>query len=85
MIKKTLTIAMLTVLFLNACKQSNKQENTTEKVENVSDEIIKTTSTNKDGEKLDLEFNNTAGTVTLYFNNETIELTSQKTCFGYLV
>ena len=86
MIKKTLTILMLTVLFLSACKQSTKQENTettrTETVENVADAITKTTSTNTDGEKLELIFNNTAGTVMLNFNNETIELVSQKPASG---
>lgn len=83
--KKTMIIATLTVLFLSACKQNNKQENTdrtTEKVENISEAIIKTTSINKDGEKLELLFNNTLGTVTLDFNNETIELISQKPASG---
>lgn len=84
MIKKTLTIAILTVFFLSACKQSNKQDNTktTTKVENVSDAITKTTSVNKDGKKLELVFNNTLGTVTVGFNDETIELISQKPASG---
>lgn len=85
MIRKTIIIAMLTVLFLNACKQSNKQEETnktTEKVENVSDAISKTTLTSKDGIKIELLFNNAAGTVMLNFNNETTELISQKPASG---
>ena len=85
MIRKTIMIAMLTVFFLGACKQSNKQEDTnktTEKVENVSDAISKTTLTSKDGKKIELLFNNAAGTVTLNFNNETTELISQKPASG---
>ena len=77
---------MLTALFLGACKDSTKQENTntttTETVENTSDDITKTTSTSKDGKQLELVFNNTKGTVTVNFNNETIELLSEKPASG---
>lgn len=85
MIRKTIMIAMLTVFFLSACKQSNKQEETnktTEKIESVSGAISKTTLTSKDGKKLELLFNNAAGTVMINFNNETTELISQKPASG---
>lgn len=82
MIKKTLTIAALTLLFLNACKQSNKQDNPKTTTENIANEISKTTSINKNGERLELLFNNTLETVTLDFNDETIELISQKPASG---
>ena len=87
MIKKTLTIAVLTALILASCKESTKKEEAektnTETVENVSDTITKTTSTNKDGEKLDLVFNNTKGTVKAYLNGgEQIDLVAEKAASG---
>ena len=86
MIKITLTIALLTALILGSCKESAKKEDAEKKnketVENVSDSITKTTSINQDGKKLELLFNNIAGTATLNFNNETIELISQKPASG---
>ncbi|MBQ0768481.1 MAG: MliC family protein [Bizionia sp.] len=86
MIKKTLTITMLTLLFLSACKESTNQENTeikeTETVENVADAIIKTTTINEDGETLEVVFNTTKSTATVSFNTETIELISQKPASG---
>ncbi|MFB9057967.1 MliC family protein [Mariniflexile ostreae] len=84
--KKNLAIAMLVLVFLGACKQSAKQESTEiprpDTVESVADEITTSTSTNKDGKKLELVFNNTKGTVTLSFDDETIELISQKPASG---
>lgn len=89
MIKKTLTIALLTVLILGSCKESTKKEDAektnteTETVENVSDAIIKTTSTNNDGGKLDLVFNNTEGTLKAYLNGgEQIDLVAEKAASG---
>ena len=87
MIKIVFTITMLTVFLLSACKQSTKQENIekntgTETVENTAHKFTKTTSVNKYGEKLELLFNNMEGTATLNFNNETIELISQKPASG---
>lgn len=83
--KNILIIAILILLLISSCKQANKQKGTDtakEKVENISDAIIKTTITNKDDEKLYLLFNNENGTVTLNYNNETINLISQKPASG---
>lgn len=87
MIKKTLTFALLTALILGSCKESTKKEDAektnTVSVENVSDIITKTTSTNNDGEKLDLVFNNTEGTVKAYLNGgEQIDLIAEKAASG---
>ena len=84
--KKTLTIALLIAMIIGSCKESTKKEDAQKKnietIENVSDGITKTTSINQDGKKLELIFNNMAGTATLNFNNETIELISQKPASG---
>ena len=87
MTKNMLTIAILAAsLFLNSCQEASKQENvemaTKETVEKGDNEIVTTTSTDKDGKKLALTFNNTKGTATLNFNGETIELVAQKAASG---
>lgn len=86
MIKKILTIAIPAILALNACKQAPKKENAempaTGTVEKTGDDIVKTTSIGKDGNKLMLTFNNTKGTTTLDFNGEKIELVTQKPASG---
>ena len=86
MTKKILTIALLTVIFLSSCNETPKQENaettTTEAVENVADDIVTSSSTDKDGKKLEMIFNNTEGTATLNFNGETIELVQQRAASG---
>ena len=86
MTKKFLTIAMLAALFLNSCKEAPKQENTetptTESVEKAADDIVVLSSTDKDGKKLEMSFNNTKGTATLHFIGETIELLDQKPASG---
>jgi membrane-bound inhibitor of C-type lysozyme len=86
MTKKILTIAMLMTLFLNSCKETPKRGNaeftTTESVEKVDDDIVKISSTDKDGKKLELTFNNTNGTTSLNFNGEIIELVAQKSASG---
>lgn len=85
MTKTILTIAMLGALFLNSCKETPKQENTettmTETVES-SDDIVKSTSTDANGNKLESTFNNTKGTATLNFNGETIEMKAEKAASG---
>ncbi len=86
MTRKILTIAILTVLFINACKKTQKQETaeTTliESVKEVDDDIVKSSSTDKDGKKLEMTFNNTKGTATINFNGETIKLVAQKAASG---
>jgi membrane-bound inhibitor of C-type lysozyme len=85
MTKNILTIGVIAALFLTSCKETPKQENletTTETVEVVADDIVITTSTDKDGKKLDITFNNTKGTATVTFNGETIELLQEKAASG---
>jgi len=83
---KVIVITMLTTLFLSSCKetpiQENEQKTKSESIEKTTDNIVMNTSTDKDGKKLDLVFNNTKGTVTLNFNGETIELIQQKSGSG---
>ncbi|MFZ1611565.1 MAG: MliC family protein [Chitinophagales bacterium] len=86
MANKILVIAMLTVLFLNSCKETPTQESaentTSETFKNGVDDIVTSTFTDKDGKKLELTFNNTKGTATLSLNGETIELVAQKSASG---
>ena len=86
MTKKILTIAILTALFINACKETPKQETaettSTELVEKVDCDIVKSSSTDKDGKKLEMTFNNAKGKATLNFNGETIKLVAQKAASG---
>ncbi len=85
---KFLTIVVASVLFLNSCKETPKQENTettkTETLENDSEDavLVTTTSTDKNGKKLEMAFNNTKGTATIKFNGETAELVSEKPASG---
>jgi predicted DsbA family dithiol-disulfide isomerase/membrane-bound inhibitor of C-type lysozyme len=83
MAKNILTIAMLIVLSLTSCQNAPKQEKTgTATTETVGDDVVTSSSTDKDGRKLELTFNNTKGTATLIFNGETIELHAQKAASG---
>ncbi|WP_417889918.1 MliC family protein [Xanthomarina gelatinilytica] len=85
-IKFHLAIAVLLVLILNSCKESPSQENasakTTEIVEEVSDDIVKTTLTDEDGKQLEMTFNNTKGIVTLNFNGEIFTLNAERAASG---
>ncbi|MGO3261154.1 MAG: MliC family protein [Mesonia sp.] len=81
MTKQIFTIGMLIALFLTSCKETPKQE-TVKTIETVTDEIVHSTSTDKDGKKLEMSFNNTKDIATLNFNGETIELIRQKSASG---
>lgn len=83
--KKILTIALLTSLSLISCKESQKQESTeatTETIEKTADDIVTSTATDKEGNKLEMSFNNTKDVATLYFKSDTIELAGQKPASG---
>lgn len=83
MTKNILTIAVLSALLLTSCTGTSKQENSEQTTaETVADDIVKTTSTDKDGQKLEMTFNNTKSTATLIFKGETIELEQQKAASG---
>lgn len=84
--KNILIITLLAALVLNACKDAPQKENVestkNETVDNSNDDIVITTSTSKDGEKLDISFNNTKATATLNFNGEVIELAQERAASG---
>lgn len=86
MTKKFLTITICTALFLNSCKETPRQEKdqTTinEVVNKSTDDIILSSSTDKNGKKLEISINNTKETATLNFNEEIIELVGQKPASG---
>ncbi len=83
---KLFSIAMLSTLFLTACKDKPKEENTeaitAESVETPSDDIVISTSTSKDGKELKMRFNNTKGTATLEFEGDTIEMKAERAASG---
>lgn len=82
------SIAMISALLLTSCKETTKNSSTsvTTTTENIdytsSDQIIKTTSTDKDGKTLDLAVDSERGLATVNFNGETIELKEQKAASG---
>lgn len=86
MTKKVFTIAMLTALFFTSCKETPKQENNqatkTDTVEKTVDEIVTSSLTDTDGNKLEMSFNNTKDIVTVNFKGETIEMARQKSASG---
>lgn len=50
--------------------------------EKSSDDIVKTSATNKAGTRMDMEYNNTKGTVTFTLNGETIKLKADTVASG---
>lgn len=83
--KYTFTIATLVALLISSCTETPKQdysETTTEIVEKKADDIVASTSIDKEGRKLELYFNNSNGTATLNFEGETIELVQQRSASG---
>lgn len=78
MTTKILTITIFSAFILISCKEKSNQENVAKpNFEKISDDMVSVSSTDKNGKKLDLLFNNSKGTLTLQFNGETIELTQQ--------
>jgi membrane-bound inhibitor of C-type lysozyme len=84
MSKCLLSIAILTTLFVTSCKESPKNVTTTptETVEKIPDEIVKSSSIDKEGKRLEMTFNNTKNIATFNFNGETIEMVEQITASG---
>lgn len=88
--KTILTLAMTSALFLTSCKETAKQESTeittaTEAVVDstmVNTDVIKTTSTDRDGKTLDMTVDPIKGTATVNFNGETIEMMQEKSASG---
>jgi archaellin len=86
MTKNILITVVMSALFLTACqdapKQGKTETTTVDSSAKIGDDIVKTSSTDNDGKKLVLTFNNTNGTTSLDFNGETIELVAQKAASG---
>ncbi len=86
MAKNIMAIAIIITIFLSSCNETPRQESpeTTarETTEKGKDDIVSTSSTDKDGKTLQLTFNNSNGTATLDFNGETIEMLAEKAASG---
>ena len=88
--KTILTLAMTSALFLTSCNETAKQESTeittaTEPAVDstmVNTDVIKTTSTDKDGKTLDMTVDPIKGIATVNFNGETIEMMQEKSASG---
>ena len=86
MIKSILTIGLIGAMALTSCKETPKQENVeptkTKTAANDTDDIVTDTSVDKDGNKLEMSFNNSKGTATLNFKGETIALAQERAGSG---
>ena len=88
--KTILTLALTSALFLTSCNETAKQESTeittaTEPAIDstmVNTDVIKTTSTDKDGKTLDMVVDPIKGIATVIFNGETIEMMQEKSASG---
>ncbi|ARV08242.1 hypothetical protein BTO05_00785 [Winogradskyella sp. PC-19] len=63
------------------CKEFTREDNTSKQK---TEEILKKTSNNKNGNKLKMSFNKTNNKVIVNYNGETIELIGQKVASGIL-
>ena len=80
MYNKIFTIAMLTSLFLTSCSNTPTVTTAAESVTTTTvEETVKSSSTDKDGKKLEMSFNNTTNVATVVFNDETFEMTLDST------
>lgn len=86
MIKRTLSLALLSALVLTSCKENPKQETTeiqeTETSADVEDDFVSTSYVNKEEKELEVVYNNTQGTATFVFDGETVELEQQQSASG---
>ncbi|MFZ1497852.1 MAG: MliC family protein, partial [Saprospiraceae bacterium] len=88
MTKKILAFSLLTAIFLISCNEGTKTDNaeksTTENTDvKTSDEIVTSSLKNKQGQTLDMTFNNTTNTAKIIFNGgEQIDLIGQQTGSG---
>jgi len=86
MIKRTLSLALLSALVLTACKEKPKQETIevqeTEVATAVEDDFVTTTYVNEENKELEVVYNNTQGTATFVFEGETVELEQKQSASG---
>ena len=83
---RILTLAMLSAIFLNACKDKPKDENpetiNVQSVETPADDIVTSNLTAKDGKELRMRFNNTKGTATVNLDGDTIVMYQERAASG---
>ena len=84
MIKRNFAIALLTATVFISCKNNSSQENpnSTSTDQTTSNEVVTESLTNKEGETLNMSFDNSEGTATLNFKGETIHLDQQRSGSG---
>ena len=86
MTKKILTIAVIAMVFMTACKQTAKKGNTektnTESTQATSDDTVHQSLIDKDGNTLHMIFNNAKDIVTVEFKGEKTELPRKKSASG---
>ena len=84
MIKRILVIGMLTATVFISCKEHQKQENTdsTNTHQTTSNDVVTQSLTNKDGETLEMTFDNSEGKATVNFKGESIALDQEKAASG---
>ena len=86
MTKQILTMAVIAMVFMTACKETTKKESTektnTENVETTNNDIVHQTLTDKDGNTLHMMFDNAKDIVTVEFKGEKAELPREKSASG---
>ncbi len=78
------TLSILVLFFLISCTESTKQDNAniSEAAKEEIVDIINSSFSDKNGEKLEIAYNNTKGIATLEFKGEKIKLIQQKSASG---
>ncbi|MGB1206627.1 MAG: MliC family protein [Chitinophagales bacterium] len=84
--KQILTFTIATAMLFTACNQNPKKENksidNTKTTITAKDNIVNQSLSDKNGNKLDMDFNNTKGMVTINFKGDEAELTEKKSASG---
>lgn len=82
--KIILAVGILSATVLISCKDNKTQENTdlTNTEQTTSKDVVTESLTNKDGETLEMSFDNSEGTATVNFKGETIDLEQQRSGSG---
>jgi len=76
--KKNIIILFLSVFLIVSCKETKRNDENNTSQEKISvDEIVKSTSTDSNGVILEMTFDNSKYTATLFFKGETIDLQGQ--------
>lgn len=84
--KQILTFTIATAMLLTACNQKTEKENksidNTQTTITAKDDIVNQSLTDKNGNKLDMVFNNTKGVVTINFEGDEAELKEEESASG---